>query len=252
MKDAYWLRHDTNAKDDPKNVMLIEQLGLEGYGIFWVLNETLREQTDYKLPLKIVPALARRYNTSAEKMLTVIRNYDLYQVEDEIFFFSPSLIRRMEQYDQLKNNRREAANKRWKNKELGTGTDANAMQVQCNINASAMQVQSMCNANRIDKNRVDKNRIEEIKEEKKSKRFTPPSIFDVQIYLSELTTTTGIFLNAALEAEKFEAFYSSKGWYVGKNKMVDWKAAARNWIKKSENTPTAKATSGINQRVNLF
>ena len=47
-KDTYWFRHDSNAKDDYKCMILIEQLGCEGYGIFWILVETLREQKDYR------------------------------------------------------------------------------------------------------------------------------------------------------------------------------------------------------------
>ena len=34
------------------------------------------------------------------------------------------------------------------------------------------------------------------------------------------------------EANKFHDFYTSKGWMIGKNKMKDWEAAVRNWIKK--------------------
>lgn len=94
-KDAFYFSHDSNAKDDPKCVMLIEQLGLEGYGIFWVLIETLRDQKDYKYPLVLIPALARRYNTTTEKMKTVVMNYKLFQFDDEEFFFSDSLLRRM-------------------------------------------------------------------------------------------------------------------------------------------------------------
>jgi hypothetical protein len=33
-----------------------------------------------------------------------------------------------------------------------------------------------------------------------------------------------------LDSQRFHDFYSSKGWMVGKNKMKDWKAAARNWL----------------------
>lgn len=32
-KDAYYFTHDSNAKDDPKCALLIDQLGMEGYGI---------------------------------------------------------------------------------------------------------------------------------------------------------------------------------------------------------------------------
>ena len=53
MKDAYWLQHDSNAKDDPKCMLLIEDLGLEGYGVFWVLIEYLRDQPDYRCSLSM-------------------------------------------------------------------------------------------------------------------------------------------------------------------------------------------------------
>ena len=104
-KDAYWFSHDSNAKDDPKIMILIEQLGLEGYGIYWVLVETLREQPGYKCPIILIPVLARRYGTSAEKMKAVVLNYDLFVIEDDKFFFSESLINRM----QILENRREVA-----------------------------------------------------------------------------------------------------------------------------------------------
>jgi hypothetical protein len=56
-------------------------------------------------------------------------------------------------------------------------------------------------------------------------RFTPPTLQEVQSYMSE----KGV--NDPKEAEKFVDFYECKGWMVGKNKMKDWKAAVRNWIK---------------------
>ena len=86
MKDCYYFPHDSNAKDDPKCVMLIEQLGLEGYGAFWVLIETLRDQPGHKYPISLIPAIARRYNTTTEKMSVVVRNYGLFSIENDEFF----------------------------------------------------------------------------------------------------------------------------------------------------------------------
>lgn len=152
MKDAYWFKHDSNAKDDPKCVMLIEQLGLEGYGIYWVLVETLRDQPGYRYPLALVPALARRYNTTAQKMKTAITAYGLFESDDENFFFSNSLCDRMAVYDAKREKRRLAANVRWGNVKA---IDANAVQVQCKSNASALQVQCNSNAIREEKSRED-------------------------------------------------------------------------------------------------
>jgi len=100
--EAYYFSHDSNAKDDPKCVLLIEELGLEGYGIFWVLVEELRNQPEYKYPLKLIPALARRYNTTTPKMEVVIKNYGLFEVDKKDFFFSKSLNRRMKKVDAIK------------------------------------------------------------------------------------------------------------------------------------------------------
>lgn len=53
------------------------------------------------------------------------------------------------------------------------------------------------------------------------KRFTKPTIKGIQDYCKER--------NNGINAEAFYDFYESKDWYVGKNKMKDWKACVRTW-----------------------
>jgi hypothetical protein len=107
-KDAYYFSHDSNAKDDPKCMMLIDQLGLEGYGIFWVLVEILRDQPEYKYPIDLVPIIARRYNTSAEKMKAVVLNFGLFELDEQNNFFSLSLNNRMEHLASIREKRKKA------------------------------------------------------------------------------------------------------------------------------------------------
>lgn len=90
-KDAYWFRHDSNAKDDIKCVLLIDTMGLEGYGIFWMLLETLRIEISHKCLLSSIPSLAKKYNTSPEAVSKVIKDYALFEIEGE-YFFSKSLL----------------------------------------------------------------------------------------------------------------------------------------------------------------
>ena len=144
MKDAYWFKHDSNAKDDPKCVLLIEQLGLEGFGIYWVLIEILREQPNYHYPLALIPSIARRYNTSTQKVEAVVKGYGLFATDGEEFFFSESLINRMKPLEDKKEQARIAANIRWNN------------QIRCGRNADALPTQSDSNAIREDKIREDK------------------------------------------------------------------------------------------------
>lgn len=68
----------------------------------------------------------------------------------------------------------------------------------------------------------------EAKRTTKRATFVAPSVEEVQTYMAEKGTID------FSEAETFVDFYSSKGWMVGKNKMKDWKAAVRNWLKRKE------------------
>ncbi len=111
-KDAFYFPHDSNAKDDPKCVLLIDQLGLEGYGIYWVLIETLRDQPNYQYPMALLASLARRFNTSAEKIKAVVSNYQLFTTDDKVFF-SESLLERMAIIDSKREQGRNAALMRW-------------------------------------------------------------------------------------------------------------------------------------------
>jgi hypothetical protein len=56
-----------------------------------------------------------------------------------------------------------------------------------------------------------------------NKRFIKPKLKDIE----------NEFPN--LNAEHFYNYYESNGWMVGRNKMKDWKATAKNWIAKDFN-----------------
>lgn len=59
----------------------------------------------------------------------------------------------------------------------------------------------------------------------KRKIFTKPKIEEIQQYCIER--------NNGINAEAFYDFYESKNWYVGKNKMSDWKACVRTWERRN-------------------
>ena len=78
----------------------------------------------------------------------------------------------------------------------------------------------------------------------KEKRFAPPTPEDVREYCR------GKGLN--VDADRFVDFYESKNWYVGKNKMKDWKAAVRNWARSQRQESTAKGTEKPRNRFDNF
>lgn len=60
---------------------------------------------------------------------------------------------------------------------------------------------------------------------KKKNTFCPPTVDEVREYLQSV--------GSKVDAEAFVAFYESKGWMIGKNKMKSWKMAVVTWEKKS-------------------
>ena len=84
----------------------------------------------------------------------------------------------------------------------------------------------------IDKNSIDKNSIEY---KENTKKFTKPTIEEIEEYCKER--------NNGINANAFYDFYESKNWYVGKNKMKDWKACVRTWEQRQT------TTKNINEKV---
>jgi hypothetical protein len=109
--NSYYFSHDYNAANDTKVLFLRHQLGMEGYGIFWALIEKLRNETDYRLPIALTGSYAKRWGTSKEKVETVIKNYELFTIDDT-HFFSERLCRSMQKKTESARN---AANLRWAN-----------------------------------------------------------------------------------------------------------------------------------------
>ena len=62
---------------------------------------------------------------------------------------------------------------------------------------------------------------EKISPQTPRKKFVKPTVEEVRNYCLERKNN--------VNPEKFIDFYESKDWYIGKNKMKDWKAAVRTW-----------------------
>lgn len=135
-KDAFYFPHDSNARMDNKILDMRAKYGAEGYGLYWMLVEILREQPEYKYPLGkfAFRSLAMQMNCDSGLLEGFIldcctefvdENSSLLSMDDN-YLWSASLLRRMQVVDELSETRKAAAEKRWKSKK-----DANAKQKQC-------------------------------------------------------------------------------------------------------------------------
>jgi hypothetical protein len=125
--------HFIGARHDRKIKRARKELGIEGYGIYFMLLELLREQSDLKYPMDDIDLIADEFETSEQKIRVVICNYGLFEVDKDELFFSPKQIEYLQPYFAKSKRAKHAALTRW-NK-----LDANAMQMQSASNANAMQ-----------------------------------------------------------------------------------------------------------------
>ena len=77
---------------------------------------------------------------------------------------------------------------------------------------------------------------EKSKEVVKRVRFQEPS-------LEEAMNSFELAGSSRDEGEKFWNYYEANGWKAGRNKMKNWNAAARNWIKRSHEFTTNKTAT---------
>ena len=134
---------------------------------------------------------------------------------------------------------------RWKRKMLENQNVENDKEITSELQSNNTVITPLLQSNnneitsyndkiRIDKIRLDKN-IEEYKEKEEeinssskrkrsSKPFVKPTIEELDEYIKEK--------GYHFDAESFFAFYESKGWMIGKNKMKNWKMACVTWENK--------------------
>jgi len=249
MKDSPYFSHDSNAKDDPKCMLLIDALGLEGYGIYWVLIELLREQPEYKYPLNLVPILAKRYNTSLEKMKAVILNFNLFIIDNDEFF-SLSLIKRMDKMNYLLEQKRTAghigANKRWskqtENKQLNSGAITELKQSHNSVIAENSKLKEI----KLNKRKGNKKKEENI-------YIQPEPIFYKEHYHLKLTNEQYEKLINEFGAEEVNGIIDNvcdkSQSYL--KKYSNFNLLIRNWIKLSiQRQGGNKNESAYNKRLN--
>jgi len=225
MKKTSYFSHDSNARNDEKILAVRMKYGAEGYGIYFMILERLRDSDGY-MSIKDYNMLAFDFRVSAEKVKSIVEDFGLFVfTEDSKHFYSESFLQRMKLKDEKSLKARESANQRWRKKT----EEQKEMRTQCE------RIKNECerNASKVKKSKV--NNKEKEKEKEKPKRFLPPSLDEVENYISEK--------GYSVDAEAFIAFYTAKNWFIGKNKMKDWRAAVITWEKRNKDFPAKKQST---------
>jgi hypothetical protein len=71
-KDSYYFPHDYNARNDEKILELRANFGAEGYGVFWMIIETMAENDYGGVKASLIGGLSLGYGVAKEKLLGII------------------------------------------------------------------------------------------------------------------------------------------------------------------------------------
>jgi len=248
MKNTFFFSHDFGARNDPKLQNLMMEHGCEGIGVYWCIVEQMYEQGG-SLPLSNCKSIAFALHVECSVVESVVNDYALFENDGEIFW-SESVKSRLDKRDEISEKRREAGKKGWQktfnnaqtlsnNEQMLVDNTANVRQMPSEVRANAEQTESNCLAIKVKESKVNNNIKKKNKKKETDKRFLPPSLEEVKSYIYEK--------KYSIDAETFVAFYTSKNWLVGKNKMRDWKAALITWEKRQRENQANKQSTNVNE-----
>lgn len=131
-QSTYYFSHDYNAANDVKILFIREKFGMQGYGVYWYIIESLA-QSNGVLPINIIPVLAMQMQVDKEIVKSIITDFDLFSL-NENNFSSERLRKHLELRNTLKQKGKEGANIRWGNR--GGISGGNAKEIKGNENIS--------------------------------------------------------------------------------------------------------------------
>ena len=222
-----WFKHMTGAHRDEALCRMMDEFGLEGYGAYWIVLETIAAQCEKKgensktsLTLsvknwrKIVPFAPQKL----VKWLAFAAQLNLFSAEiseNLVTVSCPKLLKYRDEYSFKKAKCRDIVGTK---SALDTDTDTEA-ETDIKIQGACAPASEISSGEKSGK----PEQPEQPEGEKpKPARFVPPSVAEVDALIN-----ARCYLHA--NAEEFVNFYASKGWLVGKNPMKDWGAALAGW-----------------------
>lgn len=217
--------HDTNSFNDEKITELYIHFGYEGIGLFYTLLEKFAAQ---EKPIKTI-VLKRQLNIGKrlEKCWSFMEQIELiYSNNSETF--NERILKYSEKY-KIKNQKNAERVLQWRENQSNK--------------KNVTHYEHVRNADKVKESKVKESKVIIIQDAHEKKSMSKPEKSDVNSYFSEL----GFFD----ESDRFFDYYTANGWHVGKNKMKDWKAAARNWCKNSKTyqNGTKSNQSDIEKRI---
>lgn len=210
-KNRYF-SHDSNARNSDRLIPLRAELQTEGYAIYFMILERLREEPDYT-SVRDYAMLAFDFRVPAESVRRVVEDFDLFAfTEDGERFYSVSFLERMRSKDAKSEKLRQAAQARW-----AKNANADTEPCKCNANATPQQKE--------EKRKSTQKEIKKKEEQNKTKEslsLSPSYEVDAKVEIQELLKEQREkifsifffknFTKPEAEVENFITHYAANGW----------------------------------------
>lgn len=127
-------------------------------------------------------------------------------------------------YEEISEKRKAAGSKGGKQKQANVANANNCEQMQTNLGKPSQDQDQ-------DQDQ-DKDQEQYSADTPNRKRLCPPSLVEIQEYMTEYATQHNMQIDTALQAEKFFNYHDARGWILGSTKktMQRWKSAANTWM----------------------
>ncbi|MCG0677959.1 hypothetical protein IMAU80009_02632 [Lactiplantibacillus plantarum] len=266
-----YFSHDSNARNSSKMLQVRMKYGAEGYGIYFMLLERLRDEDDYK-SVKDYNAIAFDLRVDASIIKAVVEDFGLFVFTDDgKYFYSEGFNKRMAFKDEKSKRRSEAgkkgAQKRWANKDPREN-DSNAMAKSSdqNSNTKAMPLHTDSKESKVNKSKVNKSKSNNNKTNKTKPRDPRDRIqqeFTEQVWSiypkkRDFQKAYNAYYAAQVEGvsletivakiNEYKAYLKLHGTGEYYTKSLDNWLGGRGWMDEYDMTPpTQPAADGSNQ-----
>lgn len=206
-----WFKHYSAARFDPKIRRLIKKYGIEGYGLYFAIVETIAFQLESNSPL---PDLEENANDIA-----LFFGMDTVRVEEIIkFCIEQELFQAFE-------NGKLLCLKLLAHLDNTMSSNPEIRNILSNF--SELQ-ETLSNLKQIDLKQI---RLDKIRLDKKKKdaspHFTPPTIEEIKQHILDKRYT--------IDPEHFWHYYNARDWkYKNGQRIKSWKSAMITWLKNNE------------------
>jgi hypothetical protein len=114
-KDTYYFSHDYNARNDEKILELRSQFGAEGYGVFWMIVESMAENENGGVKATLMGGLSLGYGVAIGRLQEIIEACKRLELvfEKDGYLFSKRLLEHKEIRKTMSEYGAEGAKKRW-------------------------------------------------------------------------------------------------------------------------------------------